>query len=132
MSAEQDEAEVDYTATLEHYARVEWVVFGKWDRLHKPETFAVDQRGWCFRDVTTACGLRRDEAFIPGIFTRMGAERCGNCCDRSGFPRGIGSPKNDDECRALVGLPTKAESRAALTTTPTPAAEVGRREESGR
>jgi hypothetical protein len=104
-SAEKDAP--DGIATLTEYARFDWVVFGTWDRLHNPAEFAVDVDEWCCRDVTTACGLRRERAFIPGIFTRMGAERCSHCCDRSGYPRGKGSPKNDDGCRALLGLPTR-------------------------
>ena len=41
---------------------------------------------------------------IPGIFSRMGVERCTECCQRSGLPEGIGSPKNDVECRKRLGL----------------------------
>lgn len=52
-------------------------------------------------EAVTSCG-RRVFLMIPGIFSRMGMERCGRCCDALGYPRGIGSPKNDDECRPLV------------------------------
>lgn len=47
------------------------------------------------------CGLRTLFT-IPGIFTRMGAERCSRCCDKLGWPRGTGSPKNDPTLRPLV------------------------------
>lgn len=55
--------------------------------------------------VRLACGQRVEWVCIPGIFTRMGARRCGACCDIRGLPRGKGSPKNDDACRVLLGLP---------------------------
>lgn len=106
--------EEDYAETLTRYARVDWVAFGNWDRLHNAIEFVADAHEWCYLDVLTACGLRRDRAFVPGIFTRTGAERCAHCCDRSGFPRGTGSPKNDDACRALVGLsPSSVASSSA-------------------
>lgn len=41
---------------------------------------------------------------IPGVFSRMGAERCTECCQLSGLPEGVGSPKNDAECRERLGL----------------------------
>lgn len=41
---------------------------------------------------------------IPGVVSRMGAERCTECCQLSGLPEGIGSPKNDVECRKRLGL----------------------------
>lgn len=104
-SAEEDAA--NDTATLTECARFDWVVFGASDRLHNAAEFVVDVDEWCFRDVRTACGLRQERAFIPGILTRMGAARCSHCCDRLGYPRGKGSPKNDDGCRALLGLSTR-------------------------
>jgi hypothetical protein len=41
---------------------------------------------------------------IPGVFTRMSARRCAACCAINGLPRGRGSPKNDPNCRAILGL----------------------------
>jgi len=99
------EAAEDYDAMLVEYARVDWVVFGNWQRLHHAVELIADPHEWCYRDVRTACGVTVDRAHVPGIFTRMGTDRCAHCCDRAGFPRGIGSPKNDDACRALLGLP---------------------------
>jgi hypothetical protein len=49
-----------------------------------------------------SCGYRNDWFCIPGIFTRMGAERCPRCCKAVGFPVGVGSPKNDEALRPLV------------------------------
>jgi hypothetical protein len=104
--SERDEY-LKYAEDLTQYARYDWVAFGKWNRLHNPVEFTPDTWEWNYSDVRTACGLRRERAYIPGIFTRMGAERCAHCCDRSGYPRGKGSPKNDDTCRALLGLSTE-------------------------
>jgi hypothetical protein len=58
--------------------------------------------------LTTACGRTMKGLVIPGIFTRMGAMRCRQCCMRLGFPPGKGSPKNDDRCRRILGLDVKA------------------------
>lgn len=51
----------------------------------------------------TACG-RKGLGLIPGIFSRMGRPRCRRCCAATGLPDGTGSPKNDDACRAILGL----------------------------
>ena len=56
----------------------------------------------CHGGGTTSCGIRSDYWTIPGMFTRMGSKRCSRCCDKLGYPRGIGSPKNDKACRSLV------------------------------
>ena len=52
---------------------------------------------------TASCGLQT-MFWIPGIFSRMGAPRCKRCCRATGLPQGKGSPKNDPECRKLLGL----------------------------
>jgi hypothetical protein len=77
----------------------DWWVLPTWNRLHAAEEFNYDQ--WPVGDGRTACG-RRGRLALPGILTRMGAHRCDHCCDRLGFPRGIGSPKNDKACRPLA------------------------------
>jgi hypothetical protein len=51
-----------------------------------------------------ACG-RLGNCWVPGVGDRMGADRCPSCCDALGLPHGVGSPKNDLTCRALLGLP---------------------------
>jgi hypothetical protein len=53
------------------------------------------------------CGRGERQVWIPGMFSRMGMKRCDRCCVVNGLPKGIGSPKNDDECRKILGLPTK-------------------------
>lgn len=47
------------------------------------------------------CGIE-GPFVIAGLFSRMGQERCKRCCDKLGWPRGTGSPKNDEALRSLV------------------------------
>ena len=49
----------------------------------------------------TDCGIET-ELSVPGIFTRMTAQRCRRCCAATGMPQGAGSPKNDDTCREVL------------------------------
>lgn len=51
------------------------------------------------------CGAESQAWGIPGIFSRMNRARCPQCCDLTGYPQGIGSPKNDPECRKLLKPP---------------------------
>lgn len=74
------------TLTAEQYEECE-----EWGGLYD-----VPLRLDCGRTVTTV--------LIPGIFTRLGAQRCVRCCKVAGLPPGKGSPKNDDECRRILGL----------------------------
>lgn len=98
--AEQD----DDLAQLLSLAEWDWVVTGRWDKLHHlaafdgPEQAATDWGG----PGRFSCGRRGKFVCIPGVFTRMGAPRCDQCCRKVGYPLGIGSPKNDDACKALV------------------------------
>lgn len=73
------------------------------ERLHhlatieNPETVDADWQA----DGVSTCGLR-NRWVIPGVISRMGMPRCANCCARLGWPKGVGSPKNDDVLRPLV------------------------------
>lgn len=60
--------------------------------------------------ITTACG-RLAFARIPGVLSRLNEPRCITCCNRLGYPLGVGSPKNDPAIRALLGLPEVASHR---------------------
>lgn len=51
------------------------------------------------------CGQTAKFVWIPGMFSRMGCRRCSRCCRVNGLPPGIGSPKNDPECRRILMLP---------------------------
>jgi len=97
--------------------RVDWLVAGCGRRLH-----AVRDEDWTgeHRDhmeehwgvgcpVRLACGRTAASVWIPGMFTRMGAERCQGCCRALGYPAGVGSPKNDQACRAILGLPASGD-----------------------
>jgi hypothetical protein len=44
---------------------------------------------------TTACG-RSGRLGMPGLFSRMGAPRCKQCCGRVGVLEGRGVPYNDE------------------------------------
>lgn len=82
--------EWDWIVTAKSYGVLHCPI--KWD---DPEYEAHDERA------VTACGLR-GWFVIPGVFSRMGKQRCKKCCKKVGFPPGKGSPKNDDSCRPLV------------------------------
>lgn len=88
-------------------AEWDWVVTSSYRRLHAPLEF--DDPGYDGYDEAgrTLCG-RTGHLSIPGVFTRMGAERCRHCCRMTGMPAGTGSPKNDAACRPI------AETRVAL------------------
>ena len=90
----------------------EFAVLAEWDwvytateggkRLHhlatikNPDTVDAEWQA----DGVSTCGLRK-RWVIPGVLSRMGMSRCAHCCARLGWPRGIGSPKNDDALRPL-------------------------------
>lgn len=98
-------------------AQLDWVIFTGATRLHAlgsledPVAADFDWSGWGF----TACG-RRSWLSIPGLFSRMGLQRCYHCCRILGFPQGEGSPKNDDVCRKIMGLP-KSKKLTKFPTT---------------
>lgn len=50
-----------------------------------------------------ACGAGR-RLTIPGVGSRLCLPRCATCCGLTGLPEGVGSPKNDDACRVLLGM----------------------------
>ena len=95
----------DYEAELRRIAEFDWVYAGRYDRLHSPAEATYDVAAWALRDVTMACGWRVETASIPGMFSRMNLPRCSRCGDKVGLPHGDGSPKNDDACRILLGIP---------------------------
>jgi hypothetical protein len=89
---------------LLRYAEWDWVVTGRWDKLHHlaafddPEQAGKDWGG----PARLSCGRHSKFVCIPGVGTRMDAPRCQQCCRKLGYPDGIGSPKNDDRCRPLI------------------------------
>jgi len=100
--------------------RVDWFVAGLGRRLHAVRDDAwtdehrteMEQEWVVWSPVRLACGRVAVGVSIPGMFTRMGAERCKGCCRAMGMPAGRGSPKNDDACRAILGLPASGGAGA--------------------
>lgn len=84
------------------------------ESLHAPSPDVADEfNDWDGDPITgaTACGIGQTLS-IPGPFSRMGCQRCPRCCELTGMPQGVGSPKNDEACRALLwpnGINTDAE-----------------------
>lgn len=97
-------------ALFREIARYDWLHTGRHLVLHGPIRFDFPAGEWHAENVVFACGYTVDEASIPGFEPRMAKRRCSRCCDRLGFPRGVGSPKNDDECRRILELPTGPEA----------------------
>lgn len=104
----------------------DWLTTPDGRLLHYAEGF--DEEVWEREGVwigQAACGVR-GRFIIPGIFTRMGEKRCDRCCDRLGYPRGKGSPKNDAACHARLtertgwrsATPTTEDARASTDETP--------------
>jgi hypothetical protein len=82
-------------------AEWDWVVFDTGRKLHAVKTIDHEDDDGCWARGTSVCG-RVQTFWVPGLLTRMGAQRCQMCCRRTGMPQGVGSPKNDDACRPLV------------------------------
>lgn len=95
--------------------RMDWVYVETDDftLLHAPGPFDNDADNDWYGDGPTMCGLE-GPVTIPGIFSRIRLPRCATCCQIMLFPEGNGSPKNDDLCRQLLGLPNKEEQKAIL------------------
>jgi hypothetical protein len=89
--------------------RADWLVSRSWRRLHfavltADQALELIDDGGVAGPVRLACGQTAAYVYLPGLFTRQVAQRCTGCCRATGMPQGKGSPKNDDECRALLGL----------------------------
>jgi hypothetical protein len=79
-----------------------WLVTSSGSSLHHG-SFTGDVDNEVSGEGRTDCGIE-SVLSVPGIFTRMSAPRCRRCCAATGMPEGTGSPKNDDDCRRLLGL----------------------------
>ena len=89
---------------LMEVARIDWLLTAFGRTLHGLTVGDPITDHWWFESVQFACGLDRRYGYVPGMFTRMGAKRCFKCCDKLGLPHGTGSPRNDPECRKILGL----------------------------
>lgn len=84
-------------------AELDWLTSPRSETLHAPRLQAPITNPWNHPIYRVACG-RVMKVSIPGIFSRMGRERCKQCCKNRGYPEGTGSPKNDAACRVILGL----------------------------
>jgi len=92
--------------------------WGLWDRLdakkvHDDEWWDesnthIGRRRLYDEPIKLSCGQTVTQVNIPGVFSRGGfgggLPRCKRCCKATGLPEGNGSPKNDDECRRILGM----------------------------
>lgn len=94
----------------------DWVVTRKWNLLHHAnltdeQAVELDDTASLDGPIRLACGRTAASLGIPGVITRMGAQRCARCCLATGMPPGKGSPKNDPACRGrldrLRSVPTE-------------------------
>jgi hypothetical protein len=98
-------------------ADYDWIYTVKGNHLHHPQ-LTPEQHVECEEwggiydeEVTLDCGRKATTIMIPGVISRMGAERCEGCCRATGLPFGKGSPKNSDECRRILGMPVEEEAQ---------------------
>lgn len=99
-------------ADLQELARLNWVAAGRTDLLHAVVSATYDDGDWQIRDVILACGLQRPWVVIPGVCSRLELSRCKKCCKALGYPRGIGSPRNDAGCHRLLGIEVEKKAPA--------------------
>ena len=83
-------------------AEWDWVWVGQGERLHAVKEITNDADEDWYGVGVTECGLYSGYLNIPGIFSRMSAQRCLRCCERTGMPQGSQSPKNVDECKPVA------------------------------
>jgi hypothetical protein len=110
QSTTEDLSPESLIADFQEITRYDWFVSQAYNRLHWAELTQEDLADvpeyWSIQHpVRMVCGRVAKSLHIPGIFTRMGAWRCTGCCRATGMPQGKGSPKNDNACRELLGLP---------------------------
>jgi hypothetical protein len=86
---------------------IDWVYTFHGGRLHHASFTPEQERemdDYCTAEGTLDCRVGIVRVSIPGFLSRLSMIRCKRCCDRNGLPRGIGSPKNDNECRRILGM----------------------------
>ena len=74
--------------------RSRWLVLPSWNRLHRiSEIKWEDADEMIAGDGVAVCGAK-GWFCMPGIFSRMGRQRCKRCCRILGIPDGDGAPFN--------------------------------------
>lgn len=82
-----------------------WGMLPSWTYIHAVRSLEdPSDPDWTGGRGRTVCGYR-GWLELPGVLTRLRTPRCNRCCDALGLPRGLGHPKNDDECRRILGYP---------------------------
>ena len=85
-----------------------WLVTPSSSRLHHASLDLDDissiEDGEFIRGVRLTCGRYVGWVTLPGVLTRLSEPRCRVCCRKTGIPEGKGSPKNDEECRRILGM----------------------------
>jgi hypothetical protein len=76
--------------------RWRWMQFpNQTDVLHRVKEFLKKDEDWVgVVEALTVCDLTAERLVMPGIFSRMGAPRCKNCCKKLKIPDGDGAPFN--------------------------------------
>ena len=95
----------EYAAHFWEMNEWDWCWLGdreRGERLHHVVSLEPDMDRAVYGGTgTTSCG-RRGTVGIAGLLSRLGMERCRQCCKALGYPQGIGAPKNDPACRSLL------------------------------
>lgn len=93
--------------------KYQWMVANSWNRLHyvsditdwDEEFFELNDKQFETSNPhrwKTVCGLQV-KLTAPGFISRLGLERCKNCCKLLGITAGNGCPANDKTCRIILG-----------------------------
>lgn len=80
--------------SLKHW-RSRWMYTHEGRVLHRVSSVQRWWPGekWIHGDVTMVCGVR-GHAYMPGLFSRMGLDRCKKCEKAMGLAHGHGNPWN--------------------------------------
>lgn len=95
-------------------AKYDWFVTRKANALHyarltPDQCVQLQENGIARGAIKLYCGIRVPMLTIPGVLNRLGLYRCKRCCKMLHIPPGLGSPRNDPECRKILGLPPRKE-----------------------
>lgn len=95
----------DNVRKVAHYC---WLTGVQGGSLHAPADWLTDEQCDDLEDggarITAACGRNFKGMVMPSANQRTSILRCNTCCKRRGMPVGVGSPKNDNGCRTVMGL----------------------------
>ena len=75
--------------------RCRWLHLDDGLEMHRVSSIEWQDGEMIYGDGVTMC-KRRGHLHMPGIFSRMDADRCPQCCAALGIPSGQGAPFNVD------------------------------------